>query len=755
MTESFLTSYVGLFELELGEGLVHEVEIPLIQRDYAQGREDARTSLIRTTFLDVLHNAATGGEPVGLDFIYGEVVDDTLHPLDGQQRLTVLFLLHWYVAARTGRTETAASWTSFSYATRPSARLFCQRLAAAELPHAVSPSAWITDQAWYLRTWVHDPTVQSMLVVLDGIHERFAGDDLDAVWRRLTSPNEPAISFHVLPISDMGEAEELYIKMNSRGRPLTEFENFKAQFERVIEHHDRADEFSRKVDAEWSNLLWPLHGGDNLIDDEFLRYFEFVVEICEWRAGRVGASRDRLLVRAERVFGTDDDAADNLDFLFHAFDTWGDGSSTAAYFEQIFTVNPDDNDDGQHRTVLFGTDAQPNLFEQCVRDFGNDQRFGVARRMLLYAVLLDRLHGDDDLARRIRSLRNLLEASTDEIRPANMPKIVRDVRALIVDGDLDQVQGLNTAQREDEAAKWALTTRHPELVPSVHRLEDDRNLRGSLMAFDLDPDRLEDHASAFAALQAWDRLAAATSGALLATGLYHRTIGRTMQFGPPTWSTRWRNLLTGTTRQGMQRTRETLTAVLDAVTQSDAETIDTLNALSQAFLDRAEAAERFDWRYYLVKYPEMRSGATGIYRADDDQMGYSICMLEKTQLNSYYRDPFLVAVVRRGQLQEVVAAGEQGPYFYGRADNPRWLRLSASGLGLRCVTNGFAMQPPDDAASLQLFHEFIDGRDDVSLTDQRHQLIAPQVDVEGVRIDTANRVDIGVEFLTACVQSGL
>ena len=32
----------------------------------------------------------------------------------------------------------------------------------------------------------------------------------------------------------MGSGEDLYIKMNSRGKPLTPFENFKARFEQAI-----------------------------------------------------------------------------------------------------------------------------------------------------------------------------------------------------------------------------------------------------------------------------------------------------------------------------------------------------------------------------------------------------------------------------------------------------------------------------------------------------------------------------------------
>lgn len=753
MTESFQTTYVGLFGLELDEGSVSEVEIPLIQRDYAQGREDARTSLIRQNFLDVLHAAATGGEPVGLDFVYGEVEDGTLRPLDGQQRLTVLFLLHWYVASRMGHIEDAAPWASLSYATRPSARLFCERLAAASLPDHCAPGGWIRDQPWYQWTWRHDPTVQSMLVVLDTIHERFRADDLTDVWARLTDPDTPAISFHVLPIDDMGEAEELYIKMNSRGRPLTEFEDFKAQFERIIEDHERADEFAAKVDGEWSNLLWPIHGGDNLVDDEFLHCLEFVIEICEWRAGRTGSGRQRLVNRAQTVFADDTDADDNLDFLFHAFDTWGDGSGTDAYFDAIFDAGTPEPD-GDVRIGIFGTDARANLFEACVRDFGNDARFGISRRMLLYAVLLARMHDTPDVHWRIRSLRNLLEASTDEIRPANMPKIVQDVEALIVDGELDRVGGLNTAQREDEVAKRAVCEANPDLLPVVHRLEEDRQLRGSLVAFDLDPERFKARAEAFQNLRGSDDVVTALTGALLAAGVYHRRLGRTMQFGPPAWSARWRDLLTGTTRDAMGRTREQLMTVLDTIVDSEDEALDALDALTSEFLADAEATERMGWRYYLTKYSEMRTGDSGIYRSIDHTMGYSVCMLRRKQLNSYYWDPFLLAVVRQGGLADAVEGGD-GPIHIGYADTPRWLRLKGSSLGLRCIDRGFAVQPPDDVEHRGVFDALVEERDDAEEGDDEWLLSVPQVYVGGERVDTVDRIEIAVDFLKAAVDAGL
>lgn len=232
----FLTSYAGLFSpTETDAPRVTSIEIPLIQRDYAQGRTDPRASDIRERFLDVLHEALTGGKDVGLDFIYGDLEGGTLRPLDGQQRLTTLFLLHWYLGYRAEQLSERQAWMSFSYATRPTARLFCEQLVAAKPPPDEStPAAWIVDQPWYLYVWRNDPTIQAMLVMIDAIHRRFADCDPHSAWQRLIDGDAPAISFQLLPIDDMGSGEDLYIKMNSRGKPLTPFENFKARFEHAI-----------------------------------------------------------------------------------------------------------------------------------------------------------------------------------------------------------------------------------------------------------------------------------------------------------------------------------------------------------------------------------------------------------------------------------------------------------------------------------------------------------------------------------------
>jgi len=52
----------------------------------------------------------------------------------------------------------------------------------------------------------------------------------------------------------------LYVKMNSRGRPLTEFENFKADLEALLQQNFGKDDaavkdFSHKIDTDWADLF--------------------------------------------------------------------------------------------------------------------------------------------------------------------------------------------------------------------------------------------------------------------------------------------------------------------------------------------------------------------------------------------------------------------------------------------------------------------------------------------------------------------
>ena len=75
--------------------------IPIIQRDYVQGMEDDNINQIRENLLEDIKNSIHNNEPMEFDFIYGSTDEDNnLSLLDGQQRMTTLFLLYWYFASK-------------------------------------------------------------------------------------------------------------------------------------------------------------------------------------------------------------------------------------------------------------------------------------------------------------------------------------------------------------------------------------------------------------------------------------------------------------------------------------------------------------------------------------------------------------------------------------------------------------------------------------------------------------------------------
>ena len=71
------------------------VLVPVFQRDYAQGR--AEKIDLRKKFLEEIKEGLRSGNGLLLDFVYGaKTADGKIAPLDGQQRLTTIWLLMWY-----------------------------------------------------------------------------------------------------------------------------------------------------------------------------------------------------------------------------------------------------------------------------------------------------------------------------------------------------------------------------------------------------------------------------------------------------------------------------------------------------------------------------------------------------------------------------------------------------------------------------------------------------------------------------------
>lgn len=273
------------------------VIIPKVQRDYAYGRNEPKAKSILNGMLDKMLDAVGNNTPEIFDFVYGGAyVGNTgntgksagLTPLDGQQRLTTIFLLTYYASIyQYGVTEEDVEWLKkFRYETRQSASDFCDSLLG-DIRSSVLKNYYdennkrkedikikdlIIDHYKYLPVYDSDPTIQSMLNVLAVIEDKCRQRNIDDLWTRLTTNDD--IQFYHLSLQKFGLTDDLYIKMNSRGKKLTTFEIFKSEFERHIKGIDETlkEEISRKIDNEWMDILWDyVYADANIADDDKIR----------------------------------------------------------------------------------------------------------------------------------------------------------------------------------------------------------------------------------------------------------------------------------------------------------------------------------------------------------------------------------------------------------------------------------------------------------------------------------------------------
>ena len=228
---------------------VGHIRIPKIQRDYAQGRRNRRVDEIRQVFIHSLLQVVNGNvDGTELDFVYGSIKNDAFEPLDGQQRLTTLFLLHWMLGCDTLKDEHEKS--VFTYETRNTSKDFCNELVnhqaqqfvdeakartveseATGNPVVYRVSDILTKRDWFNWSWKFDPTIQSMLVMMDAIYDEMDWSlNLGECRERLTN-----ITFNRLNLGDFGLSNELFVKMNARGKELSDFDKMKSTLEEEIQ----------------------------------------------------------------------------------------------------------------------------------------------------------------------------------------------------------------------------------------------------------------------------------------------------------------------------------------------------------------------------------------------------------------------------------------------------------------------------------------------------------------------------------------
>lgn len=229
------------------ELLKEELIIPEIQRDYVWGDNE----LVIKRFINNIKNMKDN-EELDIGFFYSYKIYENFNALiDGQQRITTLILLSWYVGVDNTKLN------NFKFKVRENSNNFLEKLLeqkSAEIPaiDGKKISDKIKNSIWYKRIWDNDPTVKSILNALD-IIDKELDNEKENIKNKIDN-----IKFSCIEAGDR-RLETEYILLNKRGVNLTNSEQLKAILTEDIENKN---EWLEKWEKDWQDILWECKGED-------------------------------------------------------------------------------------------------------------------------------------------------------------------------------------------------------------------------------------------------------------------------------------------------------------------------------------------------------------------------------------------------------------------------------------------------------------------------------------------------------------
>lgn len=221
--------------------------IPEIQRDYVWGDNE----LVIKRFINNIKNM-NDNEELDIGFFYSYKIYENFNALiDGQQRITTLILLSWYVGVDNIKLN------NFKFKVRENSNNFLEKLLeqkSAEIPaiDGKKISDKIKNSIWYKRIWDNDPTVKSILNALDIIDKELENEK-ENIKNKIDN-----IKFSCIEAGDR-RLETEYILLNKRGVNLTNSEQLKAILTEDIENKN---EWLEKWEKDWQDILWECKGED-------------------------------------------------------------------------------------------------------------------------------------------------------------------------------------------------------------------------------------------------------------------------------------------------------------------------------------------------------------------------------------------------------------------------------------------------------------------------------------------------------------
>ena len=268
-----------------------------------------------------------------------------------------------------------------------------------------------------------------MLTEIDEQFKNISGDfSWNEAYNCLFESGISPITFQLLPLNGYDRTDDLYIKLNARGIHLSDFENFKARIEDLMEM-DGMDgayvaDFKQKIDGKWAEYLWQYRGGgdntDAIMENLFKNFIALSYRTNNTADLNLKDRMDYLLEQNRKKLRFTFSRYCELEVM-HRRDEDKDIDSSRKEFEKkmietvsnMFDVWCDDKTTPENANCKW---LRADLYINDRMIVLDEKNWTYPNRLRLYAYLIYcNLHKDsinnDDLYQWIRLVRNLQEAT--------------------------------------------------------------------------------------------------------------------------------------------------------------------------------------------------------------------------------------------------------------------------------------------------------------------------------------------------------
>ena len=503
--------------------LENELVIPEIQRDYVWGNNEI---VLRRFLKNIFNNK----EELDIGFFYSYKVyqnEEIYALIDGQQRITTLVLLYWYLGIGEDYIK------KFKFKVRENCNNFLEKLLKENISNIEEEkkeetedkkieeniSERIKNCIWYLSIWDNDPTVKSMLKALDIINDEFKEfNEITENKEDIKNNIENNIIFTCITNDDRGLEKE-YISLNARGRELERYEKLKAILvedmdNKKVEYMKDRNKWLEKWEKDWQDILWECKG-DNVYNTDNIwnavLYWArdiFVIENNIYKPNKEEDNNKKNDDNKKINFDFDlmsikgnNDKGDNYkDILLKIFDWIIPALKIINKYKDLFQKKCQFNNNEKNKVI--------DIDKIIEIDSINNDKFTYSQRALFYGLLYLvknkydiksvesinsikkedlTINKEDEILERIRVFRNLIQNSY--VDSSNLKNVVESLKLLSEKTiynfpnellENKKIRGIDLEQKYEEALKLDIFKKYTKYKDTILKIENDTLFKGKI-----------------------------------------------------------------------------------------------------------------------------------------------------------------------------------------------------------------------------------------------------------------------------------